>query len=222
MDIWEKLQAVEQNLANREKKLQAIAHSFPHPILIIDGFGKYLNVIGGEDRSLYHSGKHLVGKYLHDVLPENLAETFIQAITDAIEDNTLKVIEYMLGPEDVIDSPPDSPKGRQWFETRIYPVSDQDSEEKSVIWIPINITLRRTLEEQVKNLSERDPLTETYNRRYFLQIFEKEFSISKRYKDRFSVLLIDIDNFNSIPSFFLGLIQSRTHPSQCRNASDRI
>jgi diguanylate cyclase (GGDEF)-like protein/PAS domain S-box-containing protein len=198
MDIWEKLQSVEKKLLTIEQQLQATAKSFPDPIFIISKFGKYLDVIGGKERSLYHSGESLIGKHLNDVLPENLADTFMQAISESVVEESLITIEYLLGPEDILGSPVDSPKGKQWFEAKIYPIKDQDNKINSVIWIPINITKRKNLEERVKDLSEGDSLTGAFNRRYFLQIFENEFSISKRYKNKLSVLHIDIDNFKEI------------------------
>ena len=198
MDIWEKLQLVEQNLFVREEQIQSTAKSFSDPIFVIDRFGKYLDVIGGKDRSLYHSGKFLIGKHLHDVLPEDLRDVFMQVILESIAENSLKTIEYLLGPEDITGFPMDSPKGKQWFEARIYPLKDQNNEINSVIWIPVNITKRKNLEERVKDLSERDLLTGAINRKYFLQIFEKEFAISKRYRNRLSVLHIDIDNLKKV------------------------
>jgi len=198
MDIWEKLQAVEQNFFAVEQQLHSTAKTLPDPIFVIDEFGKYLEVIGGRERSLYHSGQFLVGKYLQDVLPANLADTFMQAITETIADNTLKIIEYRLGPGDIAGSSLDGPKGIQWFEGRVYPIKDKTREVHSVIWLAINITERKNLEEQLKELSEKDALTNAYNRRHFMQIFEQEFSIARRYKSKLSVLLIDIDNFKEI------------------------
>lgn len=198
MDIWEKLQSVEQNFFAVEQQLQSTARTLPDPIFVIDKFGKYLDVIGGKERSLYHSGDFLINKYLHDVLPESLADTFMQTISEAIEDNSLKTMEYQLGPKDIIGSPLDGPKSAQWFEGRVYPIKDQSGGINSVVWLAINITERKQLEKQLKELSEKDALTGAYNRRYFTQIFDKEFAIAQRYKNKLSILLIDIDNFKEV------------------------
>ncbi len=198
MDIWEKLQSVEQDFYAIEQQIQSTASTLPDPIFIIDEFGRYLDVIGGKERSLYHSGKFLIGKHLHDVLPENLADTFLQTIFEAIKDNFLKIIEYQLGPGDIVGSSLDDPKGNQWFEGRVYPIKDRAHEVHSVIWLTINITERKNLEDKLKELSAKDALTGAFNRRHFMQIFDKEFSIAKRYKNKLSVLLIDIDNFKEI------------------------
>lgn len=198
MDIWEKLQAVEQNFFAIEQQLQSTARALPDPIFVIDEFGKYLDVIGGQERSLYHSGKFLKGKHLHEVLPENLADTFMQTISAAIADNSLKIIEYQLNPDGITGSPPDSSKKNQWFEGRVYPIKDRANEVHSVIWLSLNITETKNLEERLQELSEMDTLTGAYNRRHFMQIFDQAFSIAKRYKTKLSVLHIDIDKFKEI------------------------
>ncbi len=43
-----------------------------------------------------------------------------------------------------------------------------------------------------------DPLTGLYNRKYFKEFLENEILRSKRYKHRVALLLINIDNFNTI------------------------
>jgi len=202
MDIWEKLQSVEQNFFAIDQQLQSTARTLPDPIFVIDKLGKYLDVIGGKERSLYHSGKFLIGKYIHDVMPESLADAFMEAISEAIEDNTLKTIEYRLSSKDIIGSPLDGSQDTQWFEGRVYPIKDKTNEVTSVIWLAINITERKNLEERLKELSEKDTLTGAYNRKHFMQIFDQEFSIAKRYKNKLTVLLIDIDNFKEINDMY--------------------
>ncbi|MGB9736303.1 MAG: diguanylate cyclase [bacterium] len=54
------------------------------------------------------------------------------------------------------------------------------------------------LNEKLETLSNTDPLTDLYNRRYFFSILEKEFERSKRYNRALSLLIIDIDFFKSV------------------------
>ena len=198
MDIWEKLQAVEQNFFAIEQQLKAASRTLPEPIFVVDEFGKYLQVVGSIERSLFRSVEFIKGKNIHDVLHENLADRFMQTISEAIAGNTLKTMQYQIGPGDIIGSSEVILKGNQWFEGRFYPIKDKNNEIHSVIWLSINITEKKELEEQLKELSEKDPLTGACYRRYFMQIFDKQFAISKRYKAKLSVLLIDIDNFKKI------------------------
>ncbi len=51
---------------------------------------------------------------------------------------------------------------------------------------------------ETKLLSIIDPLTTLYNRRYFSQILETEFSRSKRYTTPLSLAMVDIDNFKKL------------------------
>ncbi len=56
----------------------------------------------------------------------------------------------------------------------------------------------RSVNEKLELLSNTDPLTELYNRRYFINILKNEFERSKRYNRALSLLMVDIDFFKSI------------------------
>ncbi|HKK02253.1 MAG TPA: diguanylate cyclase [Desulfuromonadales bacterium] len=52
--------------------------------------------------------------------------------------------------------------------------------------------------ELLLNLSNIDPLTQLFNRRYFLETLEKELMRSSRANTSFSLLMLDIDHFKQI------------------------
>lgn len=56
--------------------------------------------------------------------------------------------------------------------------------------------------EQLEHLSTHDPLTNVYNRRYFINYLQSEIPRSKRYHLEFTLLSVDIDNFKSINDTF--------------------
>jgi len=58
-----------------------------------------------------------------------------------------------------------------------------------------DITQIREMERKLRNLSHTDYLTGLHNTRYFYKKIEEETQRSQRYKDPFSLLYIDIDNF---------------------------
>ena len=60
------------------------------------------------------------------------------------------------------------------------------------------IVERRHAQAELHNLARTDSLTGLYNRRYFYEIAEKEFSKSIRYNRPLSLLLFDIDLFKGI------------------------
>ncbi|GAA0182899.1 hypothetical protein SH2C18_51830 [Clostridium sediminicola] len=54
---------------------------------------------------------------------------------------------------------------------------------------------KQMLYERTKKLSRYDELTEVCNRRYFRKIFQNELSRAKRYKEEFSLVLLDLNAF---------------------------
>ena len=55
---------------------------------------------------------------------------------------------------------------------------------------------------QLKELSQRDQLTNLYNRRYIVKVLSDEIEKAKRYKRIFSIILFDIDHFKQINDTF--------------------
>jgi diguanylate cyclase (GGDEF)-like protein/PAS domain S-box-containing protein len=61
-----------------------------------------------------------------------------------------------------------------------------------------DITERKVLEEKLKILASRDELTGCFNFRSIMEILETEIARSIRYQKKFSIIMIDLDNFKSI------------------------
>lgn len=78
------------------------------------------------------------------------------------------------------------------------PVKDESEKAIGIVTISEDITERKRIEEQLKQLASTDPLTGCYNRRYFFELGENELKRSKRYGHVFSVLMMDIDHFKKI------------------------
>lgn len=197
-DLKEQLKTATDALVDLENKIKSLTNALPDPIFIINEQGFYLEVLGGEEKSLYHDGKFLKGKYLHDILPKDLTDTFLSAIHESIQTKSLKTIEYQLSPDDVFGTQTDGPEDKQWFEGRIYPIQEILNSTPAVIWLAINITKRKQLEDKLKELSYTDSLTGVFNRRYFLHMFEKGFAAARRYRNNLSLLMIDIDHFKQV------------------------
>ena len=60
------------------------------------------------------------------------------------------------------------------------------------------LSAARTLEERLRRLAERDPLTDLYNRSRFEQEFERQIAHAKRYGTCGALLLIDLDHFKAV------------------------
>lgn len=177
--------------------LDAIASAMPDPIFVMGQDGTYLDIVGGQERSLYADGSGLIGKTYHDVLPEQMAQRFLNVVQNAIKDNRLQEIEYQLADEEV-DGIEGSTKGGQWYEARVYPVKEGTYDQPAAIWLAINITSRKHMEEQLEHLSSNDPLTNLYNRDFFLDIVNEEINKSKMNNQPLSLFKINLDCFKRI------------------------
>lgn len=60
--------------------------------------------------------------------------------------------------------------------------------------------LQRT--RQLKDLSERDPLTGLYNRRHLNEVLSRRFAEAERYGNDLSCMMIDLDNFKNVNDQF--------------------
>ena len=56
---------------------------------------------------------------------------------------------------------------------------------------------RAHIYERTRELSIRDPLTNTYNRRYFFEYADREIERGKRYGHPLSIIMLDIDDFKN-------------------------
>lgn len=177
--------------------LEAIANAMPDPIFIMGRDGTYLDIVGGQERSLYADGSSLIGKKYHEVLPEKMADRFLKVVQKAIASNTLQEIEYQLA-NDEVNGVSEGPSGGQWYEARVYPVDSESYGQPAAIWLAINITSRKHMEEQIEHLSSNDPLTNLYNRDFFLDLLNEELNRAKMNNQPLSLIKINLDCFKNI------------------------
>jgi diguanylate cyclase (GGDEF)-like protein len=177
--------------------LIAIANAMPDPIFVMGQDGTYLDIIGGQERSLYADGSGLIGKTYFDVLPEKMAERFLKVVQRAIQTQHLQEIEYQLANSEV-NGLSEGPQGGQWYEARVYPIQSDAYGQPAVIWLAINITSRKHMEEQIEHLSSTDPLTNLYNRDFFLGLVDEELNKAKLNKKALALIKIDLDCFKRI------------------------
>jgi len=57
-------------------------------------------------------------------------------------------------------------------------------------------------DEIIKKLTTIDPITKVYNRKRIFKYLEKEFARAQRYKLNFSIIMINIDDFDKINDIF--------------------
>ncbi len=90
----------------------------------------------------------------------------------------------------------------------IFPVSISGSpviingKARGIIGTYIDITERKQLENQLGKMARIDNLTNCYNRRYGLDLLDRQIKLSKRNKTPLLVSFVDIDNFKEINDTF--------------------
>jgi len=90
----------------------------------------------------------------------------------------------------------------------LFPVSISGSpvvingKSKGIIGTYIDITERKKMEEQLKKLARIDPLTGCYNRRYGLEMLDRQIKLSHRSKSPLLLAFLDIDGFKLINDNF--------------------
>jgi diguanylate cyclase (GGDEF)-like protein/PAS domain S-box-containing protein len=85
-----------------------------------------------------------------------------------------------------------------WEDTSISPVISNGGNITHFVAVKDDITERRKMEEELKNIAGKDSLTQTYNRSKFKEIFNKEVARFSRYSHPFSLILLDIDFFKRV------------------------
>jgi len=70
--------------------------------------------------------------------------------------------------------------------------------EKCVLTSVGDITARKRMEEEIREMSLRDPLTELYNRRGFYAIAEQEIKTANRARNKMQLIFIDCDGLKWI------------------------
>jgi diguanylate cyclase (GGDEF)-like protein/PAS domain S-box-containing protein len=89
-----------------------------------------------------------------------------------------------------------------WLDLSIIPLTDNKGKVTHYAAIERDVSDQKTLEIKLDELAKKDELTGLLNRRAFEQMINQEFLRYLRTHNKFSVLLIDIDNFKSINDKF--------------------
>lgn len=78
------------------------------------------------------------------------------------------------------------------------PIMDEDNRILGAIIVNIDITRRKKIEMQLREISEHDHLTKAYNRRHMYKLLGTEIERARRYSTPLSIIMFDIDYFKDI------------------------
>jgi PAS domain S-box-containing protein len=149
-DITEHIQ-VGELLRQSEQRYRILSELSPEMIYLVDLNGRitYLNKAGGAQFRVNPS--EIVGKYITDVFPPDVAKENLTAIQKVIDTKTPSYTE-----REMI-----FPFGNMWVSARLSPVFDKEYQVVSVLGLSIDITERKQFEESLKK--QKDEFETIFN-----------------------------------------------------------
>ena len=79
-----------------EGRLRAIVHAIPDLLFVIDEEGYYLEVLSSDSHLLYAQAADILGKRMHDILPQADADRFLAVVRDTLNQQQALRLEYSL------------------------------------------------------------------------------------------------------------------------------
>jgi two-component system cell cycle sensor histidine kinase/response regulator CckA len=121
----------EEALQRAEARSRALIGAIQDVILVLDREGTYIDVASSGISRLYRPPSEILGRRLHQVFPQEQADTFLETIHKALESRTPVDIKYEL----------DIRGERYWFEATVSPLP-----EDRVVWVARDVTARSRAE----------------------------------------------------------------------------
>ncbi|GAB4540222.1 MAG: hypothetical protein Fur0020_09260 [Thermodesulfovibrionia bacterium] len=94
-------------------------------------------------------------------------------------------------------------------------LKDETGKDIAIVRIAHNITERKKMEEELMRLATTDPLTGAYNRTKFNEIIGREIERAKRYGQRLSMIIFDIDHFKQVNDTYGHMIGDEVLKTMC-------
>jgi diguanylate cyclase (GGDEF)-like protein/PAS domain S-box-containing protein len=144
-------------------------------------------------------------------------ETLTQSVQDVLPPESLEKVMTLLQEELAIDAAGTAdPKrlrtieleeyrqdrSRVWIENVLSFLRDDQQRPVAIVGVSRDVTERKRLEEELRNLAVTDPLTGAFNRRHFLEELQREMSRCHRYTCPVSLVMFDVDHFKEVNDRF--------------------
>ncbi|MEJ1355402.1 MAG: EAL domain-containing protein [Candidatus Sedimenticola sp. (ex Thyasira tokunagai)] len=174
--------------ATSEGRLQALVNAMPDLVFMLDEDGRYVEVIAGEEGRLYLPADDLKGRLLSDILPNEHATFFMDAIHHALTGNSLHLVEYKL----------EVPAGERVFEGRIMPTGMKVNNRQTVIFLSRDVTELARSRDELEHMATHDGLTGLPNRTLLGERLVQAVARAKRLGSRGALMILDLDRFKQI------------------------
>jgi len=125
------------DLERSESRLSAILNALPDLVFVVDGDGRYVEILTSREDLLYRPLHQMRGKRFHDLLPPAIADAHLRLVQQTIATRTSHTHEYSLRVR----------AGERWFEGRTGVLGMEIDGKPAVTFIARDITDRRRAEE---------------------------------------------------------------------------
>ncbi|KKC29864.1 GGDEF domain-containing response regulator [Caldanaerobacter subterraneus] len=196
IDITERRE-MEKELKERNEILSTIMEYAGDAIIMIDDNGKVTFWNPAAERILGYSKEEIIGKDLHMFMIQDMR--LYEAYREAFKKFRLTGKGSVVGK--TVEMKTRHKNGHEIdVELSLSAVRIKDSWH--AIGIIRDISERKRFEELLYRQSITDPLTNIYNRRFFMQMLEQEIERVKRNKKLFSLIMFDLDHFKNVNDRF--------------------
>ena len=128
-----------QETERSEADLRALFSSMEDVVLVYDRDGRYVRIAPTNPSSLVKPPEELLGKLMHDVLPKETADRFLDAIRQTLDGSETIQLEYDLNVDNET----------YWFLANLSKLDDNN-----VFWVARDITERKKSEESIRRRNE--------------------------------------------------------------------
>jgi signal transduction histidine kinase len=130
-----------------EQRLKAFAEALSGVMMLLDGEGRCLDVLGSADRlpALRHV---LLSGTIRQAMPREAAEAIMRAIGQAIAERELQVVEYEL----------DGPTGKRAFEGRLTVIPESPPDRPLVVLLVLDVTDHKRLRDQLRQSQKMEAI----------------------------------------------------------------
>jgi len=175
-------QETEEALRESAAKNRSLLIAIPDLIFRLNKKGVFIELIPAKEFSLWKPPSGFLGKNIHEVFSEEIAQKFTRCVKQASKTGDTQIFQYQL-----------MFNGKTYHhEARIVAF------RREVLAVVLDFTKQR----EAEKMAETDPLTNVYNRRKFSQLLDQEIERVERYNKSLAVVLLDIDHFKRINDTF--------------------
>lgn len=189
----EERQRMAQALALSERKYRDLYDNAPDMYYSLDREGIIIDCNEPTALMLGHAREEIIGRSVREFFTEGSKALFDQFFPRLVKEKG----DYLLEREFVRKDGTVFPAGLHvfsWF----------DDQGKVVVirTIARDITSEKVVEDQLRQLAERDSLTGIYNRRMFFNFIETEANRAMRHERNLALIMFDIDHFKQVNDTF--------------------